>query len=247
MADLETFLDGRKLVARARAHPILAEAGTRDAAVGLGHLASAGLIAPAQIEVMREQFRASQAKTLNGLLEAALRKGLLQAGQREAAVRGFDAECFRITPREYVIAAGLMTAEQAGTAPSSGGAASGAMALLRTWGRGPKIAAAALLGTLVIACGCCVPFGLVVFRADITTEGTMNRTGSGVMTFTNSGRAAGSMCGRVEVFCGTRTYSSARFCSGNVEPGESLNVPFGVPGMTEPFFTTACEWDFDPE
>lgn len=82
-------------------------------------------------------------------------------------------------------------------------------------------------------------------RPNIEPDGTMSGSGSGVMTFTNSGRSAGSVCGHVTVFCGPRVHRGTRFCSGTVEPGQSLNVPFGVAGMHENI--NRCTWNFYTE
>lgn len=84
-----------------------------DVAGALNALANSGLIAAAQVDTVRESFRAHQVKRLGGTLQAAVVRGLLTSAQVESALASFESVLLTQTPGEYVVARGLLTSVQA--------------------------------------------------------------------------------------------------------------------------------------
>jgi hypothetical protein len=258
LSDLRAFLVARTLVAAESFDRALEETPATDAAVAVGVLGAAGLVAPAQVDTVRENFVEAQVARVRSLLDEAVRKGLLNKTQRQAASQDFYRHALRKTPGEFVVEAGLLTEPQVrdlgrpGLASLVNAVGNGeGFAKLRSYPRARLaiiIGAALVLGTPTFCCGTAYLFG----PSRIAHDGTMNGNGQGSMTFSNRGWTADSLCGVVVVECDGGTRRSSRFCSGNVEPGEALNVSFMVAGMHEitPRFrswTENCDWRFAAE
>jgi hypothetical protein len=224
------FLETGRAAPVGRSRPILVAVGTGDAAIALAHLASHGVVAPAQIDALREGFRAAQTDALRAVLRGAARRALLLPAQCDDAVASFETQCMVVTPRGFLLDAGLLTSDQlqqlTGRAtPRSQELGSIATFLRTKWGR-VVIAAAAVCVVGTLGGG----FWFLI-RPDVGADVKIDATGDGVATFTNRGRGPGSLCGYVRVVCPAGLRESTRFCSGDVAAGASANVPFFVPGM----------------
>lgn len=69
-------------------------------------------------------------------------------------------------------------------------------------------------------------------RPILDKECVMNGYGKGSCDFTNVGKSAGSMCGKIEVQ-GPGNVQSNVFCSGQVQPMSTEKVEFNIPTVDE--------------
>jgi len=74
----------------------------------------------------------------------------------------------------------------------------------------------------------------------------MNGHGVGSCSFTNTGKAAGSECGKVQVL-NHRTIKldgakSSTFCSGRVEPSSTTKVEFSIPSVSSVCASDTEDW-----
>ena len=67
-------------------------------------------------------------------------------------------------------------------------------------------------------------------RPILDKDCTMNGYGAGSCSFTNTGKTAGAMCGRI-VVNGPGTHTGSKFCSGMVEPMSTTKVEFSEPAV----------------
>jgi len=67
----------------------------------------------------------------------------------------------------------------------------------------------------------------------LTQNCVMNGFGSGHCSFTNTGDAKGSACGKIKVNkkAGGSGLESSVFCSGELKPNSTTKVDFAVPGV----------------
>jgi hypothetical protein len=72
-------------------------------------------------------------------------------------------------------------------------------------------------------------------RPIVETACTMNGLGQGKCDFTNTGKTAGAVCGKI-VVQGPGKYEGSKFCSGMVAPMSTTKVEF-----TEPAVKDLCE------
>ena len=90
-------------------------------------------------------------------------------------------------------------------------------------------------------------------RPILDKDCTMNGYGAGSCSFTNTGKTAGAMCGRIVVY-GPGIHAGGKFCSGMVQPMSTVKVDFSEPAvdkLCDPDYgqkwTDVCSFSFEKE